>query len=272
MQKALMALAALMLAGCATLPSGKPDPRDPLERFNRSMFAFNDALDKAVAKPVAKAYVKVTPRFVRTGVSNVFNNLNTLGTAVNDVLQGKMKQAGRDSARFLMNSTLGLGGLFDPATAAGLELNDEDFGQTFGKWGMKSGPYLVLPILGPSSCRDTFGKLVDQFTYPVSYLEDDSTRFYIRLVSLLDTRAELLDLDAQIDASYDKYAFVRNAWLQRREFQVKDGNVEDSSLDLEEGMEPDDEAPAGDQPTDAAPDTPAEPAPAPESPAPTPPQ
>ena len=268
MQKAFLALAALMLAGCATLPSGKPDPRDPLERFNRSMFAFNDALDKAVAKPVAKAYVKVTPRFVRTGVSNVFNNLNTLGTAVNDVLQGKMKQAGRDSARFLMNSTLGLAGLFDPATAAGLELNDEDFGQTFGKWGMKPGPYLMLPLLGPSTFRDSFGKLADQFTYPLYYLEDDSTRLIIRGVRLLDMRADLLDLDEQIDQSYDRYAFVRNAWLSRREFQVTDGAVDESSLDLEEGMEqepaPDTlSAPAGDASTpESAPGTPAgEPAP-----------
>lgn len=268
MQKALMALAALMLAGCATLPSGKPDPRDPLERFNRSMFAFNDALDKAVAKPVAKAYVKVTPRFVRTGVSNVFNNLNTLGTAVNDVLQGKMKQAGRDSARFLMNSTLGLGGLFDPATAAGLELNDEDFGQTFGKWGMKPGPYLMLPMLGPSTFRDSFGKLADQFTYPVYWLEDDSTRLIIRGVSLLDMRADLLDLDEQLDQSYDRYAFVRNAWLQRREFQVQDGQVDESSLDLEEGMEEEPAPDADAVPAEgaAAPGTPnAEPAPTPPS-------
>ena len=272
MQKAFLALAALMLAGCATLPSGKPDPRDPLERFNRSVFAFNDALDKAVARPVAKAYVKVTPRIVRTGVSNVFNNLNTLGTTVNDVLQGKMRQAGHDSARFLLNSTLGLGGLFDPATAAGLELNDEDFGQTFGKWGVKSGPYLMLPFLGPSTFRDSVGRLADQFTYPVSYLEDDSTRIWIRAVDLLDMRAGLLDLDAQIDKSYDRYAFIRNAWLQRREFQVTDGNVEDSSLELEQGME--EEPAAGDQPpadTEApAPSEPpageapsAEPAPAP---------
>ena len=112
-------------------------------------------------------------------------------------------------------------------------------GQTFGKWGMKSGPYVVLPFLGPSTTRDTFGKLVDQLTYPVTYLEDDSTRIWIRLVSLLDTRAELLDLDEQIDRSYDRYAFIRNAWLQRREFQVTDGNVEDPSLELEQGIEED---------------------------------
>jgi len=292
MQKSVFALATLLLAGCATLPSGKADPRDPWERLNRSTFAFNDALDRALGRPVAKAYKKVLPQFVRTGVNNVFNNLNTINTAVNDALQGKMHAAGQDSARFLVNSVFGFGGLFDPATRAGIEFNDEDFGQTFGKWGMKPGPYLVLPILGPSSFRDTGGKLVDQFTYPVSYLEDDSTRIIIRFVSLLDTRAELLDIDAQIDRAYDKYAFVRNAWLQRREFQVTDGNVDESSLDLEEGMEPEEEAPAGEQPaddtssqapgetaappqdapTDKPPAKPAETTPPPGSPAPTPPQ
>jgi phospholipid-binding lipoprotein MlaA len=257
MRYLFLALSAWLLAGCATLPSGKPDPRDPLERFNRTMFAVNDGLDKAVAKPVAKAYVKVMPRFVRTGVSNVFNNLNTLGTVVNDALQGKMRQAGRDSARFLLNSTFGLGGLLDPASAAGLEFNDEDFGQTFGKWGMKPGPYLMLPMLGPSTFRDSFGKLVDQFTYPLYYLEDDSTRLIIRGVSLLDIRAELLDLDEQIDRSYDRYAFIRNAWLSRREFQVTDGNIEDpSTLDLEEGME---EEPAPEAEPTAEPDPTAKP-------------
>jgi len=261
-------LAGLTLTGCATLPTGKPDPRDPWERMNRRTHAFNDAIDRGIGKPVAKAYVKVVPRFMRTGVSNVFNNLNTLNTVVNDVLQGKMRQAADDSARFVLNSTLGIGGLFDPASKAGLEFNDEDFGQTFGRWGMKPGPYLVLPFLGPSTTRDTFGKLVDQFTYPVTYLEDDSTRIIIRAVSLVDTRAELLDLDEQIDRSYDRYAFIRNAWLQRREFQVTDGNVDDQSLELEQDMETE-PAPEGatpePPPQDAAPVEPANPEAAPEA-------
>lgn len=264
-------LAGLTLTGCATLPTGKPDPRDPWERMNRSTHAFNDAIDRGIGKPVAKAYVKVVPRFMRTGVSNVFNNLNTLNTVVNDVLQGKMRQAADDSARFVLNSTLGVGGLFDPASKAGLEFNDEDFGQTFGKWGMKPGPYLVLPFLGPSTTRDTFGKLVDQFTYPVTYLEDDSTRIIIRAVSLVDTRAELLDLDEQIDRSYDRYAFIRNAWLQRREFQVTDGNVDDQSLELEQDMDaepPPEGATPEPPPQDAAPAEPANPEAAPEATAP----
>ncbi|MEJ0087714.1 MAG: VacJ family lipoprotein [Pseudomonadota bacterium] len=237
-------IAGLLLTGCATLPSGKPDPRDPFERFNRSSFAFNDALDRAITKPAAKAYKKVTPRIVRTGVSNALSNLNTVSTIINDVLQGKMRQAGQDSGRFLLNSTLGLGGLFDPASAAGLENNDEDFGQTLGKWGVKPGPYLMLPFLGPTNVRDGLARIPDQYTYPVNYLEDDSTRYIIRAVDFLDLRAGLLDLDAQLDRSYDRYAFVRNAWMQRREFLVKDGNVDDQSAELEEGMEEDPAAPA----------------------------
>jgi phospholipid-binding lipoprotein MlaA len=245
MQKAVLAFFALLLAGCATVPSGKPDPRDPWEGFNRASYKFNDALDRAIAKPVAKGYKKVTPRVVRTGVSNFLSNLDTIPTVVNDVLQGKMKQAGRDTGRFLLNSTLGLGGLFDPASAAGFERNDEDFGQTLGKWGVKSGPYLMLPILGPSTVRDTFARIPDQFTYPVNYLEDDSTRYIIRGLDFLDLRAGLLDLEPQLEKSYDKYAFIRNAWLQRREFQVKDGDIGDVSSELEEGMDldPADEAP-----------------------------
>jgi phospholipid-binding lipoprotein MlaA len=236
MQKVFLAVFVLFATGCATVPAGQADPRDPWEKFNRSMYAFNDSLDRTIAKPVAKGYKKVTPQFVRTGISNAITNLDTVSTIVNGLLQGKVRQAGRDSARFLMNSTLGLGGLFDPASAAGLELNDEDFGQTLGKWGVKSGPYLMLPFLGPSTVRDTFARIPDQYTYPVNYLEDDSTRLMIRAVDFIDLRADLLDLDAQIERSYDSYAFIRNAWLQRREFLVRDGDVADESLELEQQL------------------------------------
>lgn len=246
MQKVFLAVLVLLVSGCTTVPVGKPDPRDPWEKFNRSMFTFNDTLDRAIAKPVAKGYKKVTPQFVRTGVSNAITNLDTVSTIVNGLLQGKVRQAGRDSARFLLNSTLGLGGLFDPASAAGLELNEEDFGQTLGKWGVQSGPYLMLPFFGPSTVRDAIARLPDQYTYPVNYLEDDSTRLIIRGVDFIDLRAGLLDLDAQIERSYDKYAFIRNAWLQRREFQVRDGNVEGESFELEDDLDepaPEDPAP-----------------------------
>jgi phospholipid-binding lipoprotein MlaA len=239
MQKTLLSCLLLALAGCASVPSGKSDPRDPWERFNRSVFNFNEVMDRAIAKPVAKGYVKVTPRIVRTGLSNAFNNLDTVPTIINDALQGKFRQAGHDSARFLMNSTLGLAGLFDPASAAGLDSNDEDLGQTFGKWGIKSGPYLMLPVLGPSSVRDAFSRAIDTYIEPVYYLEDDSTRYLIRLVDLIDQRASLLELDSQIARTYDRYAFIRNAWIQRREYQVKDGDVDDQSLELEDEFKDD---------------------------------
>jgi phospholipid-binding lipoprotein MlaA len=263
----VLLIAGLALTGCASAPSpsGKPDPRDPWERVNRSTFKFNDALDRAIARPVAKAYVKVMPKLVRTGVSNWLGNLDTVPTIINDALQGKFRMAGHDSARFLLNSTLGLGGLFDPASAAGLEYNDEDLGQTLGKWGVKSGPYLVLPILGPSSARDAFSRAADTFMEPVWDLEDDSTRYLIRLVDLLDQRAGLLELDAQLERSYDRYAFVRNAWLQRREYQVRDGDVEDQSLELEEEFKDDppaDAAPAPGSPPATTPETPPTDAPA----------
>ena len=265
MQKTVLSCLLLVLAGCASVPSGKPDPRDPWERFNRSVFKFNDTLDRAFAKPVAKGYVKITPRVIRTGVSNFFSNLDTVPTIVNDALQGKFRQVGHDSARFLLNSTLGLGGLFDPASAAGLEYNEEDLGQTLGKWGVKSGPYLMLPVLGPSSVRDAFARAADTYIEPVYYLGDESTRYIIRGVDLLDGRASLLELDAQLERSYDKYAFIRNAWIQRREYQVKDGNVDDQSLELEEEFKDDPDAGAAPENDQApAPADPAQPAPPPQ--------
>jgi phospholipid-binding lipoprotein MlaA len=250
----LTLVSCLVVGGCATLPpssSGKPDPRDPWERFNRASFKFNDAMDRAILRPVAKAYVKVTPRVLRTGLGNALDNLESISTIVNATLQGKVGQAGRDSARFLLNSTLGLGGLFDPATAAGLEQHDEDFGQTLGVWGVQSGPYLMVPILGPSSARDFVGRVTEQFTYPVSYLEDDSTRYMIRAVDFVNLRASLLDLDAQLEQSFDRYAFVRNAWLQRREYKVLDGNLPEDSFDDEEMM--DDAEPEAEQPPEQPP-------------------
>jgi phospholipid-binding lipoprotein MlaA len=252
MKNLVLLLAGLMLAGCATLPSSKTDPRDPLERFNRASFKVNDTLDRAILRPTARAYVKVMPRVVRTGVSNFFSNLETVTTLVNDALQGKMGAVGHDSARLVLNSTLGLGGLLDPATAAGLDKNDEDFGQTLGKWGVPSGAYLMLPFLGPTTVRDGIGRIPDRFTDPSHYLTDDSTRYAITAVEIVDLRAGLLDLDAQLAQSFDRYAFVRNAWLQRREYKVRDGEVAEEEFDEEALMN---EAPVG-VPDASTPDNP----------------
>lgn len=218
----VLALAGL-LTGCATLPPGQHDPRDRFERTNRAVYKFNDSLDRHVAKPLAKGYVKVTPRPVRTGVSNFFHNLSYPTVIVNDLLQGKLKSFGGDTARLVVNTTIGIGGLFDPATKMGLPAGDEDFGQTLGKWGVPPGPYVVLPIFGPSDVRDTFGFVADQFTDPKFYVNDLYLSLALSGGTLLDKRAELLSTDDVLARAFDPYVFVRNAYLQRREFQVKDG-------------------------------------------------
>lgn len=213
-----------LLPACATLPPGERDPRDPMERFNRSMYRVNDSLDRSIARPMAKAYVKVTPAPVRSGIGNFFRNLNSPTVMVNSLLQAKPRPFFTETLRLVVNTTLGIGGLFDPATQMGLPAGDEDFGQTLGRWGVKPGPYMVLPVLGPSTVRDTVGLVGDQFTDPKMYLVD---RFWITagltVLSLVDTRAGLLGTDEILARSFDPYVFMRNAYLQRREYQVKDG-------------------------------------------------
>jgi len=218
--------AALLLGGCATLPPGsKPDPRDRFERVNRSVYAFNKAVDHAVLRPVARAYVKVTPQPVRRCIANFLGNIDYPITIINDALQGKVHDGLSDAARFGINTVVGIGGLFDPATHWGFEKHDEDFGQTLGKWGVHAGPYLMLPILGPSTMRDAPAKVVDHFSTPRTYFLDTNADLGFSVAAAVDKRAGLLDTDELIDKAYDPYAFLRNAWLQRREYQVRDGDV-----------------------------------------------
>jgi phospholipid-binding lipoprotein MlaA len=229
--------AAGLLSGCAALPPGERDPRDRFERANRAVYRFNDSLDRHIAKPLAKGYVKVVPHPVRAGVSNFFHNLTYPTVIVNDLLQAKFKSFASDSTRLVVNTTIGIGGLFDPASQMGLATGDEDFGQTLGKWGVPQGPYMVLPILGPSTVRDTVGYVGDQFTDPKNYVSN----FYVALgltgMSLLDRRVELLATDDVLSRAYDPYVFIRNAYLQRREYQVKDGDP--STADVEIPIEED---------------------------------
>lgn len=215
----------VLLPACATLPPGERDPRDRFERTNRAIYKFNDALDRGIAKPVATAYVKVTPAPVRTGLGNFFQNLTYPTVIVNDLLQAKVKAFAADTLRLIVNTTFGIGGLFDPASQLGLPAGDEDFGQTLGKWGVPPGPYIVLPVLGPSNVRDTFGFVADQYTDAKTYAKDPYLRWGLTGASLVDQRAELLATDDVLQRSFDPYAFMRNAYLQRREYQVKDGDV-----------------------------------------------
>jgi len=226
-------LLAGMLAGCAT--SGG-NPADPLEPLNRVVFSFNDTADKAVIKPVARAYRAVLPGIVRTGVSNFFSNLEDVWISVNDVLQGKFQQGLDDFGRVLFNSTFGIAGIFDFASELGFQKHNEDFGQTLGSWGVGSGAYLVLPILGPSTIRDGFGLLLDTRADLVFYIDGVPVHNSLYGVRAIGNRANLLDASSVIEqAALDKYAFVREAWLQRRRNLVYDGNPP------REREEPDDE-------------------------------
>lgn len=202
------------------------DARDPWEDFNRAMFAFNDAADTYVLKPVAKGYVKVTPAPLRQGVNNVFNNILEVRNVFNDLLQAKFTQAGKDSGRFLINSTLGVAGVFDVATHMGLPRSDgEDFGQTLAKWGVADGPYLVLPVFGPRTLRDAAATPVDWVTDPKTYIGHTQTSYEVKVFDLMDTRSRLLSLEQDIGA--DKYVLFRDIYLQRREYLINDGEVED---------------------------------------------
>lgn len=222
---------AAALTGCVTLPADrKPPPQDPWESWNRGVYNVNDKLDRAIAKPVAKTYVRAVPAPARTGVSNFFSNLRTTTVMVNDALQGKFGAAANDLARFVVNTTVGFGGLLDPASQMGLDKNDEDFGQTLGAWGVPPGPFLELPILGPSDSRDGPARIVDIFTAPTHYVANNWISYGIYLPAAVDARANLLSLDETLKKVFDPYAFIRDAYLQRRAYLVSDGKVTDEVL------------------------------------------
>ena len=212
----------LSLSGCATTG---PD-YDPYESMNRGIYAFNEALDEAAIRPAATLYEAITPEFVSLAVSNFFGNLRDMQSALNDLLQGKVPMALEGAMRVTVNSTLGLAGLIDVGTDMGLERRVEDFGQTMGVWGVSSGPYLVLPLLGPSSVRDAFGITVDMLTDPLLLHTRDTLEYSAAALRLVDDRAQLLPTDLILGtAAIDEYSYVRDAYLQRRQAQVHDGEV-----------------------------------------------
>jgi len=244
MRAALLLAAACASSACVTLPPGKPrSPQDPWESWNRGVYKFNTVMDNAIARPVAKTYVKIVPQPIRTGVSNFFANVNTPTVMINDALQGKFLAAANDLGRFVLNTTVGIGGVLDPATSAGLDHNEEDFGLTLGHWGVHPGPFLELPILGPSDLRDGPAKVVDAYTKPTQYIHNVYIKYGLYLPYLVDLRAGLLPLDDTLKNTYDPYAFVRDAYLARRAYLVSDGKVPDEQL-VDPGMD-DSPAPGG---------------------------
>ena len=223
-------LALTFLGGCASTNN----PRDPLEPVNRAVYHFNDGLDNLLLKPAATIYKGILPQFVRTGVTNFFSNLYDILTALNNLLQGKLGNAASDVGRIVVNTTVGLIGFLDVATEIGLEKHNEDFGQTLGYWGIGDGPYLQLPLFGPSSFRDGVGRFVDMQLDPVRWLwrHDISARNSLWGLYLVNTRANLLDSTKILDeAALDPYEFQRDAYLQRRRNLVYDGNPPPSKED-----------------------------------------
>jgi phospholipid-binding lipoprotein MlaA len=243
-------LFAVLMSGCAAMP-GRTTNHEEIEGFNRGVYNFNDKVDRATLKPLAKGYRKITPQFVRTGLGNFFNNLTYFNTIANQFLQGKGKLGFQDLGRFLLNSTFGLGGLFDVATKMGLEAHDEDFGQTLAVWGVGSGPFINLPLFGPSSVRDAPARVFDVLVDPFTFVDVPwEATWGQRGLNAVQRRSELLPLDATIQRAYDPYAFVRDAWVQRREYEIFDGNPPAEELLPEDttGEEPPPEQP---QPTPA---------------------
>ena len=231
-------LLTLAVAGCASAP-GRTTNKESFEGLNRGVYKFNDTIDRAALKPVAKGYRKVTPGFVRTGIGNVLSNLEYPGTFINQFLQGKVVLGLKDTGRFLLNSTLGVAGIFDVATPLGLEKNDEDFGQTLAVWGVPSGSYVNLPLFGPSSVRDAPSRVVDWFTTPLQYTDLPwEADWAQRIISPIHTRSELLPLDETLQRTYDPYVFIRDAWVQQREFNIFDGNPPPETLEDVLGEEP----------------------------------
>jgi phospholipid-binding lipoprotein MlaA len=234
---AAAALLGAMLVGCAS------NPRDPLEPVNRKVYAFNDAVDRAVVKPVATVYRDTMPQPVRTGVTHFFSNIGDAWSAINAFLQLKAEAGMRNTMRFGMNTLFGLGGLLDIASEAGIESHQEDFGQTLAHWGVGSGPYLVLPLLGPSTLRDTSALPLDMKASGYFFQNDPQTALGLSGLRLIDARARALAVSNMLgDAALDPYLFVRDAYLQRRRNQVYDGNPPEepsrgSEWD-EEGTEP----------------------------------
>lgn len=237
-RRSLIALAAstVFLAGCATGPHG--DPRDPFERFNRGVSEFNEGVDQAALRPAAIAYERGLPRWVRTGVSNFFANLGDAWSALNSLLQLKIPEAAQDATRFAFNTVFGLGGTLDIATDAGLERHKADFGGTLARWGMPSGPYLVLPLFGPSTLRDAFALPVDWFGNPVKYLRPMGDRNALIATRAVDTRVTLLPLDPVLDNAIDRYTFTRDAYLQHRQAMISGPGAGDGQVDGDAGGEP----------------------------------
>jgi phospholipid-binding lipoprotein MlaA len=238
MRAITIGVAALALTACSTVQT--PSKDDPWEGFNRTVYTFNDKVDQYALKPVAKGYVKITPQPVRDSVTNFFANIGDVYNAANNFLQLKITDGVEDIMRIVINTVFGVGGLFDVATLAKLPKHNQDFGLTLGHYGVPAGPYLVLPLFGPSTVRDGVGLVGNYFINPVSYIDPAAVSWGLYGLNVVSTRANLLGASDLLEgAAIDKYSFVRNTYLQRRRYQLSDGHASQSSLpDYGDGAPP----------------------------------
>lgn len=231
-----LSLLLFSLTACSTSPEKTVPTDDKWEKFNRKTFAFNEVMDKNLVKPVVKGYKAITPDIAEKGVHNFFSNLGDVSNAINNLLQFKVGEAGSDLTRFAFNTTFGIGGLIDVASELKMEKHAEDFGQTLASWGVASGPYLVLPVFGPSSLRDAGGRVADYALDPVTYADDMDA---LPLLKLIDTRSDLMRTEVALDSlPGDRYEIMRDAWIKNRAYLISDGKnveqaVESSSLEAE---------------------------------------
>ncbi|MXX98969.1 MAG: VacJ family lipoprotein [Gammaproteobacteria bacterium] len=240
-KKILYLCTIVLLSGCAVQSNGindASDTVDPWQGYNRAVFAFNEGVDKAVLKPVSTAYTKAVPSFIRARVTSFFANIQDLPIAANNFLQGNAKDGTSDLMRVLVNSTIGLGGLFDVASKIdGLEKHDEDFGQTLAVWGVESGPYVVIPILGPSTARDLPARVADIFMNPINHIDDDDVRTSLTVTDAVDTRANFIPLEDTVKAlSPDYYVALRDFYLKRRQNLIENNKGDSDSDGLYEEL------------------------------------
>jgi len=243
----MIILLMLLLTACAGTQSRNTDPeKDPWEGFNRKMYAFNDGLDRVIVRPIAVGYDKIMPDSFQRGVGNFYRNLDAPVTLLNQLLQGKFKQSLDSLSRFLMNSTIGLLGFFDVATKFGIPYYNEDLGQTLATWGYTDSRYLLLPIFGPSTFRDGFGRLTDSFVHPVGRAIHGRNEWGLWIFRGIDQRARYLEQDSELEQAYDPYVLLRDVWLQNRQYKIYDGDppMADYDLYLDEDL-PEEESDSG---------------------------
>jgi len=223
----------ILLSGCSYQNELINDPIDPLENINRSIYTFNENLDEALLEPAADGYDYITPNFLQKGFNNFFDNINYPVTIINQVLQGNIEESLQDTLRFTINTTIGIFGLFDPASRMGLPEHDEDFGQTLAVWGVKEGPYLMLPFFGPKTLRSLTGDLTDVLFNPLLNIDDTNLKIKTNLINILQDRSDLSTLEEELDNSFDPYQYIKDSYIQNRKYKIYNGNVTEDDIGID---------------------------------------